>query len=164
MKGNTIYVNGKECVALDVQKVIVGTEDPNQTEIVQDPETGLNYRRQKVVGTTVYDKDLTMNRNWFLVDIETGQNDKRFFPGSIIRGYLDGNDIEIKSSPSHEASTILRLSYVFVKILELDDIREQFSNQWTKVNYHGIVGYTLTANLSDLGYANPQSDWEHKVS
>jgi hypothetical protein len=142
-----------EYTALGVSKIIVGIENPDRREILQDTETGLNYSRTAVEALEVYSLSAQRHSPWFILDLETGQNG--WYPGCEIHGDIGQNPVEIKVAPSDDAAVIKSISNASVVILEIDTIdQEPYDKGWYKILYD-VEGYIKTEYLTNLRYTDP---------
>jgi hypothetical protein len=143
-----------EYTALGVSKIIVGIENPDRREILQDKETGLNYSRTAVEAKEIYCLKTQKHSPWFILDLETGQNG--WYPGCEIHGdTIPGHEVAIRSKPSSEAPVIKRLSNASVVILEIDTLdQEPYDKGWYKILYD-VKGYIKQDELTNLRYTDP---------
>lgn len=142
-----------EYTALGVSKIIVGVENPDRREILQDLETGLNYSRTAVEAVELYSLRTQRHSPWFILDLETGQNG--WYPGCEIHGDIGQNLVEIKAAPSDDAAVIKSISNASVVILEIDTIdQEPYDKGWYKILYD-VEGYIKTEYLTNLRYTDP---------
>jgi hypothetical protein len=51
---NQLRIENKEYIGLDVAKIIVGVENPNEREIILNPQTGFNEARNRVEAQEIY--------------------------------------------------------------------------------------------------------------
>jgi len=86
---NLLMTNNKETFILGAQKVIVGVNS-GQQEIATNPDTGLNYLRDRIDGQTVYDLSTQKHHPWFILDFETG--DRGWYPGKPEESSEDSED------------------------------------------------------------------------
>lgn len=153
IKDNQLRINNKEYVGLDIEKVIVGVENTERQEIVQDPTSGLNYSRNAVEGQEVYKLSTQKHHPWFILDLETGS--RGWYPGCIIRGDILGTDVAIKEEPNEESTTLGVATTAEVEILNIDAIdQEPYEAGWYKVKYN-VTGYVKESEVSNLRYADP---------
>lgn len=59
---NILMTNNKETFILGVNKVVVGVNSGEQV-IATDPDTGLNYLKDRIDGQTVYDLSTQVHHN-----------------------------------------------------------------------------------------------------
>jgi len=79
IRDNQLMINNKEFFGLNVSKVIVGVENSERTELLTDPNTGLNYSRTAVEGQEIYNISSQKHHPWFILDLETGS--RGWYPG-----------------------------------------------------------------------------------
>lgn len=150
---NRLYINNSEYIGLDVDKVIVGVENPNRQEILKDSETGLNYSRNAVEGQEIYNRQTQHRSCWFILDLETGG--RGWYPGCVIHGDILDNNIPLKSSPDDDSSTLETLSNCMVTVLNVDAVdSEPYDKGWYKVKYD-IEGYVKEEYVVNLRYEDP---------
>lgn len=68
-----------ETVLLGADKVFVGVENKNETEIAQN-ENGIKYERNKVEPVEIYNLNKQAHHCWFMLDLETGG--RGWYPGA----------------------------------------------------------------------------------
>lgn len=51
---NQLVIENKEYIGLGVERIIVGVENPNEREIIVNPNTGLNEARNRVEAQEIY--------------------------------------------------------------------------------------------------------------
>ena len=151
---NKLLIENKEYTGLGVSKIIVGVENPDRREILQDKDTGLNYSRNAVEAQEIYCLKTQKHSPWFILDLETGQNG--WYPGCEIHGdILEGLEVELKKEPTNSAVTLRSISNASVVILEIDTIdQEPYDEGWYKVLYD-VEGYIKKEYLTNIRYANP---------
>lgn len=153
---NKLLIGSKEYEGLGVSKIILGVEtsDPNRREIVQDPETGLNYSRTAVEAQEIYCLKTQKHRPWFILDLETGQHG--WYPGCEIHGdILNDLEVAIKAAPTENSETLKYISKASVVILEIDTIdQEPYDAGWYKVLYD-VEGYIKKEFITNLRYTDP---------
>lgn len=151
---NKLIIEQKEYTGLGVSKIILGVENPDRREILQDKETGLNYSRTAVEAKELYCLQTQRHSPWFILDLETGQNG--WYPGCEIHGdTISGREVEIRSEPRGDAPIIKRLSNASVVILEIDTLdQEPYDKGWYKILYD-VEGYIKQDELINLRYTDP---------
>ena len=151
---NKLVIEGKEYTGLGVSKIIVGVENPDRREILQDKETGLNYSRNAVEAEEVYCLKTQKHSPWFILDLETGQNG--WYPGCEIHGdIVDGLEVAIKEAPTDDSATLEHISKASVTILEIDTVdQEPYDKGWYKILYD-VEGYIKKEFITNLRYADP---------
>ena len=151
---NSLVINGNDYIGLDVQKIIIGVEDPTQREIALDKETGYNYSRNLVEAKEIYNVRKKKHSPCFMLDLETGQHG--WYPGCEIHGdVLEDVVAEIKQAPTDTAQTISTISKATVVILEIDTIdQEPYDKGWYKVLYD-VEGYIKKDFITNIRYADP---------
>lgn len=154
IKPNSLLINGHEYVGLEVQKVMVGVEDPSQREILTDKDTGLNYSRNLVRAQEVYNLRAGKHSPWFILDLATGQYG--WYPGCEIHGnIIEGLEVPIKEAPSEESATISLISNASVVILDIDTLDQEPEHKgWYKILYTK-EGYIKKDFITNLRYADP---------
>lgn len=68
-----------ETMLFGADKVFVGVENKNETEIAQD-KNGIKYERNKIDAVEIYNLNKQAHHCWFLLDLETGG--RGWYPGS----------------------------------------------------------------------------------
>lgn len=151
---NSLVINGNDYIGLEVQKIIIGVEDPTQREIALDKETGYNYSRNLVEAKEIYNVRKKKHSPCFMLDLETGQHG--WYPGCEIHGdILEDTAAEIKQAPADTAQTINTISKATVVILEIDTIdQEPYDKGWYKVLYN-VEGYIKKDFITNIRYADP---------
>lgn len=150
---NQLRINNKEYFGFHVHKVITGVENENRQEIVQNPNTGLNYARNAVEGQEIYNLKTQKHHPWFLLDLETGK--RGWFPGCEIHGDILEENVEIRKEPNLESEVLGYASNAEVKILEINSIQEEPENPgWYKVS-HIVEGYVQKTKISNIRYSEP---------
>lgn len=151
---NKLIIEQKEYTGLGVSKIILGVENPDRREILQDKVTGLNYSRTAVEAKELYCLQTQRHSPWFILDLETGQNG--WYPGCEIHGdTISGHEVEIRSEPRGDAPIIKRLSNASVVILEIDTLdQEPYDKGWYKILYD-VEGYIKQDELINLRYTDP---------
>jgi hypothetical protein len=71
IKDNSLVIENHEYTGLGVEKVIVGVENPDRTEIIVNNE-GYNEARTAVEAQEIYCLKTQKHRPWFILDLETG--------------------------------------------------------------------------------------------
>ena len=74
ISSNSLIIEGNEYTGIDVQKIIVGVENPNEREILLDKATGYNYSRNLVEPQEIYNYNKKRHSCCFMLDLETGQH------------------------------------------------------------------------------------------
>lgn len=150
---NSLVIENSEYIGLGVAKIIVGIENPEEREVVQDPTTGYNYARNKVETQEVYCLKTQRHRPWFLLDLQTGS--KGWFPGCIIKGEINGTSVPLKKAPSDDSETLELISKAIVQVLEIDAIdQEPYEAGWHKIKFD-VEGYVKEEFITNLRYADP---------
>ena len=151
---NRLVIEGIAYTGLEVSKTIVGVENPDRREIIQDKETGLNYSRNAVEAEEVYCLKTQKHSPWFILDLETGQNG--WYPGCEIHGdIVDGLEVAIKEAPTDDSATLEHISKASVTILEIDTVdQEPYDKGWYKILYD-VEGYIKKEFITNLRYADP---------
>ena len=153
-KDNSILYNGKECTCLGASQILVGVENLDRREILQDPETGMNYSRNAVEPQELYCLKTKKHSPWFILDLETGQNG--WYPGCEIHGdIIQDVEVAIKEQPDESSKSLRSISNASVVIQEIDTIdQEPFDKGWYKVLYD-VEGYIKKEYLTNLRYTDP---------
>ena len=151
IQDNQLLIENKEYFGIGISKVIVGVENPNRQEILQDPNTGLNYSRNAVEAQEVYNLRTQKHHPWFIVDLETGH--RGWYPGCEIHGNILGQ-VDLKEAPDESSATLLQLDNVMVQILDYTSIKDIPNDGWIKIKF-GQVGYVKRETLSSISYADP---------
>lgn len=68
-----------ETILFGADRVFIGTENKNETEIAQD-ENGIKYERNKIEATEIYNLNKQAHHCWFMLDLETGG--RGWYPGA----------------------------------------------------------------------------------
>ena len=71
---NSLIIEGNEYIGIEIQKIIVGVENPEQREVLLDRSTGYNYSRNLVEAHELYNFRKKRHSPCFMLDLETGQN------------------------------------------------------------------------------------------
>lgn len=152
IKDNQLRIENKEYFPLNISKIVVGVENSDKTEIVKNPETGLNYAINAVEAQEIFNLKTQSHHPWFILDLETGS--RGWFPGCHI--HADILDIvDIKKEPSDESETLSTESNIIVRVLEIKDINEEPINKgWYKIKYIE-EGYVKKEFLSNIRYEEP---------
>jgi len=152
IKENALVINNQQYFPINVEKVIVGVENPDKTEILKDDETGLNYARNAVEGKDIYDRRKQKHSAWFILDFENGS--RGWFPGSVIHGNII-ESTNIMSEPSAESTVLKTIDHAIVQVLDIDTIDEEpFYDGWYKIKYD-IVGFVPEKSVTNLRYDSP---------
>lgn len=152
-----IIAEPKEHIALGVEQIFVGVENSDtQKEIRTDSETGFNYARTAVEAQEIYNLKKQKHRNWFILDLETGQHG--WFPGCVIRGDITKLSVDLKAEPFETSETLYTFTEkTWVTVLEIETpTQEPLNAGWHKVEYI-TTGYVRTSDINNLRYANPNS-------
>lgn len=150
---NQLRIENAESIGLGVAKIIVGVENPNEREIIQNPQTGLNEARNKVEAQEIYNLKTKKHGFWFMLDLETGS--RGWFPGCIIKGDILETSVPIKESPSDTAETIGYVSQGSVQVLGIEAIDELPEPAgWYNILYD-LQGYVKKDFLTNLRYVDP---------
>lgn len=150
---NQLRIENSEYVGLGVTKIIVGVENPNEREIIVNPNTGLNEARNRVEAQEIYCLKTQRHRPWFILDLETGS--RGWFPGCIIKGDVLGTDVPIKKAPTDDSETLEFISKASVRILDIEAIdQEPYEAGWHKILYD-VEGYVKKEFITNLRYENP---------
>jgi hypothetical protein len=154
IKDNTLIIEGNSYTGLEVQKIIVGVENPTQREILVDKTTGFNYSRNLVEAKELYNVRKKKHIPCFMLDLETGQHG--WYPGCEIHGDIpEGIFAEIKQGPLETADTLQTISKATVTILEIETIdQEPIDKGWYKILYD-VEGYIKKEFITNLRYADP---------
>ncbi len=153
IEDNQLRIENVECIGLDVAKIIVGVENPDEREIITNPLTGLNEARNRIEAQEIYNFKTKKHGFWFLLDLETGG--RGWFPGCIIKGDVLGTDIPIKQAPSDTAETLSYISKGSVQLLDIEAIEDDPEPEgWYKVLYD-IKGYIKKDFITNLRYIDP---------
>jgi hypothetical protein len=147
--------NSNDYIGIELQRVIVGIENPTKREVLTDKTTGYNYSRNLVEPCELYDFAKKKHSCYFMLDLETGKNG--WYPGCEIHGDISEDMlVDIKASPSETAETIeAGLSKTTVTILEITTIdQEPLTKGWYKVLYTK-EGYIKKEFITNLRYADP---------
>jgi len=159
---NIIYTKkkGSEEKKDSVQTVLFGAErvdvgiNSGKKEIAKDKESGLNYERDAIDGKTIYNLRNQEKKCFFVLDLETGKRGKNsWYPGAIRIADINGKNIDIKSEKSETSQTIITVSNVTVKILDVE--YDDAKNIWYKVDYNAFVGYVRNTYIKDVRYSDP---------
>lgn len=153
IKDNSLFINNEEYHVLGLDKIVVGVENENETEIVRDEETGLNYSRNKVEEQEIYNYSTKKRRNWFILDLETGS--RGWYPGCVIYGQVLGNNIPILQSPEEESIILTEVSHALVQILDSGVVEQPKATGWYNVNYNNVIGYIKVDYISNISYRDP---------
>lgn len=150
---NQLVIENKEYIGLGVERIIVGVENPNEREIIVNPNTGLNEARNRVEAQEIYCLKTQKHRLWFILDLETGS--RGWFPGCIIKGDVTGTNVPLLKTPSADSETLEFISKASVQILEIDSIdQEPYDNGYYKILYD-VEGYIKKEFITNLRYENP---------
>lgn len=71
IKDNSLRIENYEYTGLGLEKVIVGVENTDRTEIIVNNE-GYNEARTAVEAQEIYCLKTQKHRPWFILDLETG--------------------------------------------------------------------------------------------
>lgn len=157
VNNNEIIREGKEVAVFGVSKIIVGIENQERREILQDEASGLNYSRTAVEALEIYSIKTQKHRPWFLLDLETGS--RGWYPGCEIHGEVlvaDGEEVLIKNAPRDDSEIVGRISKassVVIKNLDAID-QEPYDEGWYKILYD-VEGYIKKEFITNLRYADP---------
>lgn len=151
---NALIIEGNEYIGLDIQKIIVGVENPDQREILVDKATGYNYSRNLVEPYEIYNVRKKKHSPCFMLDLETGQHG--WYPGCEIHGDISELvTAELKTAPNDSAEVLQVISKATVVILEIDTLdQEPYDAGWYKVLYDQ-EGYIKKEFITNLRYADP---------
>ena len=150
---NQLRIENHEYIGLDVAKIIVGVENPNEREIILNPQTGYNEARNRVEAQEIYCLKTQKHRPWFILDLETGS--RGWFPGCIIKGDVSGTEVPIKKAPTDDSETLEFISKASVQVLEIETLdQEPYESGWYKILYD-IEGYIKKELITNLRYENP---------
>lgn len=153
IKDNQLRIENAEYVGLDLAKIIVGVENPNEREIITNPKTGLNEARNLVEAREIYNFKTKKHGFWFILDLETGS--RGWFPGCIIKGDVLSTDIPIKQEPSDTAETLELVSNASVQVLDIESIKDGPEiDGWYRV-YYTMKGYIKENYITNLRYVDP---------
>lgn len=153
IQDNVLQINNQEYHALDMSKIIVGIENENETEIVRDEETGLNYSRNKVESQEIYNYSTKRHRNWFILDLETGS--RGWYPGCVIYGQVLSNNVPVLQTPEEDSIVLTEVSYALVQILDTGVVEQPKATGWYNILYSNIEGYIDAKYVSNITYRNP---------
>lgn len=152
IKDNSLIIENKEYTGLGVAKIVVGVENPNQTEIIVNKD-GYNEARTAVEAQEIYCLKTQKHRPWFILDLETGS--RGWFPGCIIKGTVEGTDVPIKKTPSDDSETLEFISKASIRILDIRSIKEEpYDGNWYKILYD-VEGYIKKEFITNLRYESP---------
>lgn len=152
IKDNSLVIENHEYTGLGVEKVIVGVENPDRTEIIVNNE-GYNEARTAVEAQEIYCLKTQKHRPWFILDLETGS--RGWFPGCIIKGNVEGTDVPIKKAPSDDSETMEFVSKASIRILDIRSINDEpYDGEWYKI-LHDVEGYIKKEFITNLRYENP---------
>jgi hypothetical protein len=153
IKDNQLRIENGNYIGLDLAKIIVGVENPNEREIITNSQTGLNEARNRVEAQEIYNFKTKKHGFWFILDLETGS--RGWFPGCIIKGDVLGTDIPIKQEPSDTAATLEIISNASVQLLDLESIKDEPEiDGWHRV-YYTVKGYIKENYITNLRYVDP---------
>jgi hypothetical protein len=150
---NQLIIENNEYIGLDIDKIIVGVENPNEREIIVNQQTGLNEARNRVEAQEIYCLKTKKHGCWFLLDLQTGS--KGWFPGCIIKGDVLGTDVPLKQAPSDSSEILEFISKASVQILDIETIdQEPYDAGWYKILYD-VEGYIKKEFITNLRYEDP---------
>ena len=151
---NSLIIEGNDYTGIEVQKILVGVENPERREILTDKVTGYNYSRNLVEAQEIYNLRQKRHSCCFMLDLETGQNG--WYPGCEIHGdIVEGLEVTIKQAPNENSDTLGSISKASVVILEIDTIdQEPYDKGWYKILYD-VEGYIKKEFITNLRYADP---------
>ena len=151
---NSLIIEGNEYIGIEIQKIIVGVENPEQREVLLDKSTGYNYSRNLVEARELYNFRKKRHSPCFMLDLETGQNG--WYPGCEIHGdIVEGLEVPIKQAPNESSDTLRSISKASVVILEIETIdQEPYDKGWYKILYD-VEGYIKKEFITNLRYADP---------
>lgn len=142
--------NGRETVLLGAERVTVGV-DTGEKEIAKDKLSGYNYERNKIEAKTIYDLSAQRKKCFFVLDLETGT--RGWYPGSVRVCDINGYYVPIKKEKSDDSETVITVSNVTAKVLDLEyDDSKQI---WYKLYYNSNVGYVKNSYISNVRYVDP---------
>lgn len=141
---NELRIGNKLTIALEPTIITVGVTNSEKEEIVQK-EDGTYYRREAVESKEVYNKKTQKKRNWFILALETGKNNRRYFPGAEIHGLVSGsapiNIYEESSTTSNIIGTIAPDTWVIIKNITSLNEQPDFYKIRTSAASTALVGY-----------------------
>lgn len=146
----------KEATALNVDKITVGVENPDEREILKDQETELNYSRNAVESQELYDRNKNRHRPWFFLELCTGKYG--WYPGCEIHADVVNTPVQIKSEPSDISDTLYEIDMPsIVVILDQDALDKSYVDTgWYRINYLQ-EGYIKSSCVKNLRYADPNT-------
>jgi hypothetical protein len=151
----TDEINDYTCLNLD--RMIVGVENPDQREVLKDPTTGYNYSRNKVEAYEIYNrKTQQRKRNWFVLELCTGQHG--WFPGCEIHADILQDKIKLYKEPSRESEILYNFSAgTIVTVVDVLNLQQTHDTPgWRKVKFLN-EGYIEESALSNFRYASPNT-------
>lgn len=157
VKDNSILIENKVYYGVNVDMIAAGVEssDPNRTEILKNDE-GYFYSRVAVDAQEVFNRKTQKNSGWFLLDLETGQNPKRYFPGCEIHGTIAKDVVvEVKEEPTPTSLTIATLSGAIVRVHNIKDLTDRPKDNYYKISFNDYIGYIPSGSFSKLVYEAP---------
>lgn len=153
IEDHQLRIENAEYIGLDLAKIIVGVENPNEREIITNPSTGLNEARNRVEAQEIYNFKTKKHGFWFVLDLETGS--RGWFPGCIIKGDVLDEDIPLKQDPSDNSETLEYISKASLQILNIEAVDDEPDTEgWYKVLYD-IKGYIKKDFITNLRYVDP---------
>jgi len=151
-KGSAEQKDTTKTVLFGAEMVDVGINSGNK-EIATDPDSGWKYERDAIVSKTIYNLQKQKHSCFFILDLETGRGGKSWYPGCIQKGDITASDVAIKSEMSETSQTLITVSNVTVRILDLD--YDANKNIWYKILYNEIEGYVRNTYISNTRYTDP---------
>jgi len=152
-KGSTTPKDTVTTILLGPERIDVGVNSGNK-EIAKDKISGYNYERDAIDSKTIYNLQTQKRSCCFILDLETGRGNKQsWYPGAIRVADIKGENVAIKSEMSDESQTIITVSNVTVKVLDVE--YDASKNIWYKVDYNENVGYVRNTYISDVRYSDP---------
>ena len=129
IRDNRLMINNKEFFGINISKVIVGVENSDQTELLTDENTELNYSKTAVEGQEIYNISTQKHHPWFILDLETGSRD--WYPGSLLYCSIIGT-VDVKEQPNESSATLFQLTDMTVLIISTQSKKqiEQMKSEW----------------------------------
>lgn len=153
IEDNQLRIENIESIGLDISKVIVGVENPEEREIIVNPNTGFNEARNRVEAQEIYNFKTKKHGFWFLLDLETGR--RGWFPGCRIKGDVVASEIPIRQAPSDTAEILSYISHGSLQVLDIETIEDDPETEgWHKVLYD-VQGYVKKEYITNLRYIDP---------